>query len=54
MGSGRLLESIAAIVIGGTALTVGVGDPHRTIPGATDVAVPGTGTSLSGIDPFGR
>lgn len=33
IGSGLLLPSIAAIVMGGTALTGGVGGPHRTILG---------------------
>lgn len=52
MGGGLLLQSIAAIVIGGTALTGGVGGPHRTIIGVLVIAVLANGMNLIGIDPF--
>lgn len=47
MGAGLLLQSIAAIVMGGTALTGGVGGPHRTILG-----VLANGMNLVGIQSF--
>jgi len=52
MGQGLLLPSIAAIVMGGTALTGGVGGPHRTILGVLVIAVLNNGMNLIGINPF--
>jgi ribose transport system permease protein/putative xylitol transport system permease protein len=52
MGEGLLLPSIAAIVMGGTALTGGVGGPHRTIIGVLVIAVLQNGMNLTGVDPF--
>ena len=52
IGSGLLLPSIAAIVMGGTALTGGVGGPHRTILGVLVIAVLNNGMNLTGIDSF--
>jgi ribose transport system permease protein/putative xylitol transport system permease protein len=52
IGSGLLLPSIAAIVMGGTALTGGVGGPHRTILGVLVIAVLNNGMNLLGIDSF--
>ena len=52
LGEGLLLDSIAAVVIGGTALTGGVGGPHRTIVGVLIVAVLGNGLNILGVQSF--
>ncbi|WP_049906179.1 ABC transporter permease [Halorubrum aidingense] len=52
IGSGLMLPSIAAIVMGGTALTGGVGGPHRTILGVLVISVLNNGMNLTGIDSF--
>ncbi|PSP46750.1 ABC transporter permease [Halobacteriales archaeon QH_1_68_42] len=52
MGSGLLLQSIAAIVMGGTALTGGVGGPHRTLLGVLVIGVLANGMNLVGIQSF--
>jgi len=52
IGSGLMLPSIAAIVMGGTALTGGVGGPHRTILGVLVIAVLNNGMNLLAIDSF--
>lgn len=52
MGEGLLLQSIAAIVMGGTALTGGVGGPHRTILGVLVIGVLTNGMNLLGIQSF--
>jgi ribose transport system permease protein len=52
IASGVLLPSIAAIVMGGTALTGGVGGPHRTILGVLVITILQNGMSLIGIDSF--
>ncbi len=52
MGTGLLLQSIAAIVMGGTALTGGVGGPHRTILGVLVIGVLANGMNLVGIQSF--
>jgi ribose transport system permease protein/putative xylitol transport system permease protein len=52
MGQGLLLPSIAAVVMGGTALTGGVGGPHRTILGVLVIEVLRNGMNLIGINPF--
>lgn len=52
MGTGLLLQSIAAIVMGGTALTGGVGGPHRTILGVLVIGVLSNGMNLIGIQSF--
>ncbi|RDI70225.1 ABC transporter permease [Halopelagius longus] len=52
MGDGFLLPSIAAIVMGGTALTGGVGGPHRTIIGVMVIQVLQNGLDLNGIGSF--
>ena len=50
IGSGLLLPSIAAIVMGGTALTGGVGGPHRTLLGVLVIAVLNNGMNLLAVD----
>ena len=52
IGSGLMLPSIAAIVMGGTALTGGVGGPHRTILGVLVIAVLNNGMNLLAVDSF--
>lgn len=52
IAGGLLLPSIAAIVMGGTALTGGVGGPHRTILGVLVIAVLQNGMNLLSINPF--
>jgi ribose transport system permease protein/putative xylitol transport system permease protein len=52
MGQGLLLPSIAAVVMGGTALTGGVGGPHRTILGVLVIGILRNGMNLTGVDPF--
>ncbi|WP_044957158.1 ABC transporter permease [Halarchaeum acidiphilum] len=52
MGSGLLLQSIAGVVMGGTALTGGVGGPHRTLIGVLVIGVLENGMNLIGIGSF--
>lgn len=52
MGAPFLLSSIAAVVIGGTALTGGVGGPARTLLGALTITVLANGMTLLAVDPF--
>jgi ribose transport system permease protein len=51
-GDSFLLTSIAAIVMGGTPLTGGVGGPARTLLGVIIIAVLANGMSVANIDPF--
>jgi ribose transport system permease protein len=52
MGSGLLLPSIAAVVIGGTPLTGGVGGPLRTLLGVALLTVLVNGMQVMSLDPF--
>ncbi|WP_137290909.1 ABC transporter permease [Natronorubrum halophilum] len=52
IAGGMMLPSIAAVVMGGTALTGGVGGPHRTILGVLVIAVLQNGMNLISINPF--
>lgn len=52
MGDGLLLPSLAAVVMGGTALTGGVGGTHRTILGVLVIVVLRNGMNLVQIQPF--
>ena len=52
MGEGLLLESIAAIVMGGTALSGGVGGVHRTIIGVLVIAILSNGLNVIGVHPY--
>lgn len=47
-----LLNSIAAIVVGGTALSGGVGGPHRTVLGALVIVTLGSGMDILAVDPY--
>ena len=50
--AGLLLPSIGAIVIGGTALSGGVGGPHRTFVGVLLLTVLINGMQLLSVDPY--
>lgn len=52
MGDAFLLDTIAAVVLGGTALTGGVGGPLRTVFGVLVIVVLANGMTLLQIDPF--
>jgi ribose/xylose/arabinose/galactoside ABC-type transport system permease subunit len=49
MGEGLLLDSIAAIVMGGTPLTGGSGGVHRTILGVLLIAILSNGMNVAGV-----
>jgi len=51
-GEPYLLDSIAAVVIGGTALSGGVGGPHRTILGALVIGILSNGMNILNVYPF--
>ncbi|MCV9999647.1 ABC transporter permease [Pararhizobium sp. YC-54] len=51
-GSAILLNSIAAIVMGGTALSGGVGGPHRTILGVLLIAILSNGMDVTEVGGF--
>lgn len=50
--AGLLLPSIGAIVIGGTALSGGVGGPHRTLIGVVVLTILINGMQLVSVDPY--
>jgi ribose transport system permease protein len=52
MGGDLLLDSVAAIVMGGTSLTGGVGGPLRTVLGVAVITVLSNGLNVIGVDPF--
>lgn len=54
IGSPYLLDSIAAVVMGGTALSGGVGGPHRTIIGVFVIAVLSNGMDVTQVDDFAQ
>ncbi|TGR23196.1 ABC transporter permease [Mesorhizobium sp. M00.F.Ca.ET.149.01.1.1] len=47
-----VLDSIAAIVMGGTALSGGIGGPHRTLLGVLVVGILSNGMDVTGVSPF--
>jgi ribose transport system permease protein len=49
-----LLDSIAAIVVGGTALSGGVGGPHRTLLGALVIVILTSGMDITAVDPYNQ
>lgn len=52
MGEGLLLQAIAAAVMGGTALTGGVGGVHRTLIGVLVIAVLTNGLNVAGVHAY--
>lgn len=52
LATGLLLPSIAAVIIGGTAITGGVGSVLRTLIGALIISVVRIGMTFMGIDIF--
>lgn len=52
LGSTFLLDSLAAIVVGGTALSGGVGGVHRTMLGVLIISILDDGLNLMGVDEF--
>ena len=52
MGDPMLLPAIAAVVMGGTPLTGGVGGPHRTILGVLIITILQNGMNLADVNPF--
>ena len=51
MGEGLVLDSIAAVVISGTALTGGVGGAHRTILGVFIIGILSNGLNVNAVAP---
>jgi ribose transport system permease protein len=49
-----LLPSIAAVVVGGTAITGGVGNVWRTLSGALILSVVRTGMTFLGVNIFAQ
>lgn len=52
LGSSYLLQSIAAVVLGGTMLTGGKGNIFGTVMGVSIFAVLSNGLNLNGVSPF--
>jgi ribose transport system permease protein len=52
LGDALTLQAIAAVVMGGTALTGGVGGVHRTLLGVAVIAVLSNGMNVVGIEPY--
>jgi ribose transport system permease protein/putative xylitol transport system permease protein len=52
VGSSLLLDSIAAVVMGGTALAGGVGGPHRTVLGVLVISILSNGMDVTGVEQY--
>jgi ribose transport system permease protein len=52
LGQDLLLNTIAAIVVGGTSLAGGVGGVHRTLIGVAIIALLNNGLNLLGVGPY--
>jgi ribose transport system permease protein/putative xylitol transport system permease protein len=51
-GNPFLLDSIAAVVVGGTALSGGVGGFHRTVLGVLVISILSTGMNITSVHPY--
>jgi ribose/xylose/arabinose/galactoside ABC-type transport system permease subunit len=54
LSAGYLLYVLAAVVVGGTALTGGVGGPIRTLVGALIITMLRNGMNVVGVDAFAQ
>jgi len=54
LGSDLLLNTIAAIVVGGTSLAGGAGGVHRTLIGVAIITILNNGLNLLGMDEYGQ
>lgn len=54
LGTDLLLNTIAAIVVGGTSLAGGVGGVHRTLIGVAIITILNNGLNLLGMDEYGQ
>ncbi len=54
LGADLLLNSLAAIVVGGTSLSGGVGGPHRTLIGVLIIAILDNGLNLMSVDQYSQ
>ena len=52
LGSDLLLDTMAAIVVGGTSLAGGVGGPQRTLIGVLIIAILDNGLNLMGVSEY--
>jgi ribose/xylose/arabinose/galactoside ABC-type transport system permease subunit len=52
LGSDLLLNSLAAIVVGGTSLAGGTGGPQRTLIGVLIIAILDNGLNLMGVSQY--
>jgi ribose transport system permease protein len=52
MGAEFLLPAIAAVVMGGTPLSGGIGGPARTVIGVLIIAILGNGMIIAAVNPF--
>jgi len=52
LGQELLLNSLAAIVVGGTSLSGGVGGPHRTLLGVLIISILDNGLNLLGVTAY--
>ena len=52
LGNDLLLNSLAAIVVGGTSLSGGSGGPHRTMIGVLIIAILDNGLNLLGVSAY--
>jgi ribose transport system permease protein len=52
LGNELMLNTLAAIVVGGTSLSGGIGGVHRTLIGVVIIAVLDNGLNLMGVNPY--
>jgi ribose transport system permease protein len=52
LGEDLLLNSLAAIVVGGTSLSGGIGGPHRTLLGVLIISILDNGLNLLGVTAY--